>query len=301
MAGVGEYVELALFAAAMSAINLYVLARLLDPRAGPPNLARSFVVAYVLVSSGLFWVGVPWTILTGGPAGYYTLLLLMALPMPAPFLWMMAVVLRADERSIPPASLAWAVLVGASLLANEGFMSASFALLLGGSVGDLAGFVGSSLVAAWYAIPMVATMGLLLLLVPLPRFERLALGGLAATSAVSPLLLVSPLAGAIGVSIAMAIVLLVLVRELRGGVGLSPSSLRVGTAVALGLVGMAAAAAASLAIPGPGATLPFGALSFFVMFVEAVVLVRWGLRPRPGPEPPVPRPGPTEGAVPLGG
>src|SRR5579863_8716575 len=190
----GIYPVLIVTAAAMSGINLYVLARLLPRSGGPPNLARAIVVGYILVASSVFWIVLPWALLSPDLTSYYTVLTLMSLPMPAPFLWMMAALFQAEEKTIRPGSTGWSLLVAGALVANELFMSVSFAVAQDGYAGDLPGLLGNAFNAVWFAGPMISTMVVLLLLVPTTTFERRAFGGLAGTLVVGPLLLASPLA-----------------------------------------------------------------------------------------------------------
>lgn len=277
----GIDVVFVLTAAAMSGINLYVLARLLPRTGGPPNLARALIVAYVLVGSSVFWIVLPWALLSPDLTSYYTVLTLMTLPMPAPFLFFMAALFRADEKTIPAGSPAWALLVASALVANELFMSVSFVVAESGYSGDLPGLFGNALNAVWFAGPMLATMAVLLALVPVTPFERRAFGGLATTVVVGPLLLVAPLAGGIAMAVLMTGVLLGLALTARRG-RLSPSEGSVGTGVAIAFVAMAGAEVASFLLPGIGAaSLPYGVASGLVMLVEGGVLVRRGLWPRP--------------------
>jgi hypothetical protein len=280
----GIYPVLIAAAAAMSAINLYVLARLVPRSGGPPNVARALVVGYVLVASSVFWIVLPWALLSPDLTSYYTVLTLMSLPMPAPFLWMMAALYQADEKQVPAGSSSWATLVVGALVANEVFMSVSFAVAISGYSGDLAGLLGTALNAVWFAGPMLATMALLLALVPATPFERRAFGGLAATVAIGPLLLVSPIAGAVGMAAIMTGVLLLLVQGARGAGRPSASEGSVATGVTIAFVAMAGAGVASFAVPGVGNdALPYGLASVAVMLAEGWVLVRRGLTPRPGP------------------
>jgi len=277
----GTDVVFVLTAAAMSGINLYVLARLLPRTGGPPNLARALIVAYVLVGSSVFWIVLPWALLSPDLTSYYTVLTLMTLPMPAPFLFFMAALFRADEKNIPAGSPAWALLVASALVANELFMSVSFVVAESGYSGDLPGLLGNALNAVWFAGPMLATMAVLLALVPVTPFERRAFGGLATTVVVGPLLLVAPLAGGIAMAVLMTGVLLGLALTARRG-RLSRSEGSVGTGVAIAFVAMAGAEVASFLLPGIGAaSLPYGVASGLVMLVEGGVLVRRGLWPRP--------------------
>lgn len=285
-----------LTAAAMSGINLYVLARLVPRSGGPPNLARGILVAYILVASSVFWIVLPWALLVPNLTTYYTVLTLMTLPMPAPFVWMMAALFQAEEKSVPAGSSAWAVLVAVALVVNELFMSVSFAVAQSGYSGNLAGLLGTSFNAVWFAGPMISTMTVLLVLVPVTPFERRAFGGLAATLVVGPLLLASPLAGGVAMAVLMTGVLLVLAGSARGPTRLSPAEGAVGAAMTVAFVAMAAAEVASFAVPAlAGNALPYGVASVAVMLGEGWVLVRRGLRARPVPAG-APVPGAATGA-----
>jgi hypothetical protein len=275
------YPVLILTAAAMSGINLYVIARLLPRSGGPPNLARAILVGYILVASSVFWIVLPWALLVPNLTSYYTVLTLMTLPMPAPFLWMMAALFRAEERSIASGSPSWAFLVAGALVANELFMSVSFAVAISGYSGDFTGLLGTSFNAVWFAAPMLATMALLLFLAPLTSFERRAFGGLAATVAVGPLLLVSPLAAGLAMAVLMTVVLLLLADGARGASRLSASEGAVAIGVVVAFAAMAAAEVASIVLPGAGTTgLPYGIASVLVMLAEGAFLVRRGLSRR---------------------
>ncbi len=135
-------------------------------------------------------------------------------------------------------------------------------------------------------------MAVLLVLVPVTPFERRAFGGLAATLVVGPILLGSPIAGAVAMAAVMTAVLLLLALRTRG-TRLSATEGAVGAAVAVAFVAMAGAEVVSFALPGLGANaLPYGLASVGVMLAEGWVLVRRGLR-----SPVVPLGGPLPGST----
>lgn len=279
----------ALAAAGMSAINLYVLLRLFPKGGGVPTLARAFLVAFVLLASSLFWIGLPWALLYPSTYTWIFAIQLMMPPMTAPFLWMMAALYRAEERTIGAASWGWSGLAAGALLVNELFMAISFTIATGGSAADLGGLVAASLNSAWFAAPMLVTMGLLLWRAPAAAFERRALVGLAAASVVGPLLPVSELAAAIAMAAVMTGTFIVLFEEFGRRPHLEPSEFRTAIFVAAGFAVMGAGQLAAELGGGAGATLPFAVATFLVMLAEAWLLLRRGIS-RPENVPVAPEP-----------
>jgi polyferredoxin len=277
----------ALAAAAMMGLNLFVLLRVLPRDGGSPTLAQAFLSGYVLVASSLFWIGLPWAILQPNLYSWLWVLQLMMIPMPAPFLWMMAALYKWEQKRLPARGGLWPLLLVGALLANELFMAIAFSIGTGGPTTPLAAVVGSALNSVWFVVPMIATMVALLAWVPVSPFERRVLAGLTAAMAVAPLFALSPILAAAVMAAVMTGAFIVIFEELGRRTGVPASELLLAVGVAAGFAAMAVAELLTLLDPGWAPDgLPFAVTSVALMFGEALVLVRRGMSATESPASP---------------
>jgi hypothetical protein len=262
----------------MVGLNVAVLLYVLPRPGAPPTLGHAFLSGYVLVASLLFWAGLPWAILQPNLYSWIVVTQLMMIPMPAPFLWMIAALYRAEEKQLPDRGGWWPILLAGALLGNELFMSIAFTVATVGGVAPLTALVGTAVDSAWFVVPMIAAMGALIGWVSLSRLERRALAGLTAAMAVAPLFAVSPLLAAVAMGAVMSVVIVVLLAGLaRSGAGSVPE-LRLAIGIGAAFVVMAIAGALSvLNLPIAPNALPFAISTLAVMMVEALVLLRRGM------------------------
>ncbi|MCI4320005.1 MAG: hypothetical protein L3K23_07745 [Thermoplasmata archaeon] len=273
-----ELLAFALVAAAMVALDVLVLLLVLPRPGGRPTLGHAFLSGYVLVASSLFWLGLPWAVVAPSLYSWILVTQLMMIPMPAPFLWMIAALYRAEEKRLPEGGGYWPLLLAGALVANELFMAIAYTVIGGGPATSYGALLGHSVNSLWFVVPMIGTMAALLLWVPLSRFERRALGGLTATMAVAPWFAVSPMLAAVAMGAVMGVALVLLLEGLaRSGAG-SVSELRLAIGIGAAFLAMAVAGALSvLELPVAPDALPFASTTLAVMLVEAVFLLRRGM------------------------
>lgn len=254
-----------------------------------PRLSRAILIVYLVPATALMWVVLPAAVLDPSYASWWAAIQAMMVPMPAPFLWMMSQLARAEERRIDRSGWFWPLLLGGGVVANEALMGYAFAALAGASGLDtLPGAVGTSLNSVWFAAAMMATMLALVLWIPLGIQRRVVLTGLAGSAWVGPAWVVDPVLGSLVMAIVMPLILGGLVWGLARPTELVPRTPRafsftVGAAVA----GMTLAAAGSIAAPElfPSGVL-IAAAGAAVMLGESVYLVREGLAAVQDPTPP---------------
>ncbi|MCI4350399.1 MAG: hypothetical protein L3K15_02650 [Thermoplasmata archaeon] len=267
-----------LAAAAMTGLNLFVVLRALPRSGGSPTRAQAFLSGYVLVASTLFWIGLPWAILHPDLYSWLWVLQLMMIPMPAPFLWMIAALYKWEQKRLAPRGGLWPLLFTTALLVNEIFMAIAFSIGTGGPVAPLSALVGTALDSIWFVAPMIATMAALIGWVPLSGFERRILAGLTATMAVGPLFAVSSLVAAAAMGAVMTGALIVMFEEFGRRTGVPPGELRLAVGVAAAFAAMAVAELVTVLDPAFAPNgLAFASVSVAVMALEVGILVRRGM------------------------
>jgi hypothetical protein len=280
--GLGESVlPFAVLAAVMVGFQLALVLLFLPRRTDPtrPRLSRAILVAYLLPSSALMWLVLPGAVLRPSYDSWWAAIQAMMVPMPAPFLWFMSQVFRAEERPIDRHTALWPALLAGAVIVNEALMGYAFAALAGApGLDDPATALALSFNSPWFAGSMIATMGGLLAWVPMAGWRRIALGGIALSAIAGPLWLIDPVLCAAALGIAMALTLLAVVAGLARP---TIAGSEVG-AFAWGIGGAAAAmtlaGALSTLLPGFGSDgLPFAVVSGVVMLVETAYLVHAGL------------------------
>lgn len=271
-------------AAGMIAFNLVVLLQFF-PRKGrrTPTLSRAAIVGYVLVSSWFLWITILYDALTGdSQLGATALLFGVQIMMMAPFVWCFVTILRGHQYHVDPTGYAWPAFLALVILGNELFMGSVYAVIVLGNGGFYPGGTWGlgqafavSVVSVWFFWSMFANTMVLLFWVPMPRAERVALVGLAATALIGPWVLADAAAAGVLMAVVMAATLLLTLVEIRRSPGESTGAARVLQGVALGFTAMAAGVLLAVARPGAAwAPLPFAGTMVLVMAGEMLFLAR---------------------------
>ncbi|MEM0128619.1 MAG: hypothetical protein QXG65_00410 [Thermoplasmata archaeon] len=208
---------LALVAAAMVALNLYILRHVTRDPAFPSFSTMVLAVA-LLLSQMVFWLGLAYYLETPSDGGFVAFALAAQFMM-VPFgIWFVTLVFEESEHPIRPRT-GWITAIVLLVFGNELFMSWTFAALTPGAlpasirtVGALGEAAVASLSSAWYFWPMGVSMLVLLRWSRLSRLDAQALAALTLTAFLAPWVIEVPLVGAVGMAAAMGAGLLVLWR-----------------------------------------------------------------------------------------
>lgn len=279
-------------AAVMVGANLFVLLRCLPRDGSRPSVSRSLFSAYFLLTATVFLALLTLAILRPGDASANFLLLGIQVMMSAPGVWMISVMLRADEKHVAAHSWGWPLAFAAILLANEALMGAAFTLALNGPVsfGNVGPFglvsaFAASVDSVWFFWAMAATMVALLFWIRFAPIERWALAGLAASGVVGPWVLPIPGWGAVGMAVVMTAVFVALFEYLSRHPSVSRGEFRLVLGVAAAFLVMAAGEFASVSLGSAAlASVPFALASFGAMGLELLYIARRGLV---GVDPPI--------------
>jgi hypothetical protein len=269
-------------AAAMLALNAFVLLMLFPRMGGVPRLSRAILGLSVLVGSATFTGTFLDAAVSPGFDSATAVLFGSQTMMMVPFIWATSLFLRAGRRRIDPRWWGWPILLSGAMTANEVLMGAAFSAVQGafpagswlGLQGGL-GALGWSLASPWFYWPMVGNMLLLLGWAHLPWAERLPLVGLALAPATAPWITVDPWVTAIGMGSAMAVTTIYIAARLAGSriSGIWELRLVLGVVLGFALMALGGGLAALYPIPSQG-ILAFGLLNLVVMGGELSLLAR---------------------------
>lgn len=270
-------------AVVMIAFNIWVFLQFFPRDGGPPTISRAVLVGYVLVSSMLLWISVLYDLQTANSQiGATAILFGVQAMMIAPFAWAFVTILRGSEHWVARGSWGWPILLATIMPLNE--------LLMGGVWVALQGGWGALFPAGpwWWAQGLAASVGTvfffwsmfanmlpLLYWVPLPRGERTALLGLAATALIGPWVVSDLVVGAILMGLVMAGTFALLLLDLLPSAVPSARELGISAGVAIAFFGMAAGVVLQVAFASaPWSTFPFAAVMLLTMFGEMLFLSR---------------------------
>lgn len=305
---------LALLALFMFGGNAYVVRQLFPGRSTRPHWGDVVLITGLLLTAVFLWLSLVYAALSPTSGAWIAVFLALNSMMVAVSAWFVAVMLRAEERPVSRTGGAWPATFAALIVANELSMAVAFVLLqIGpnaywapGGAGTL-GLLTDASTSVWFFWPMLGTMALLLVTVPLPRGERRALWGLTASAAIGPWVVAAPLVGAIAMALLMTVVFVILFAEIAREPTAGFLGVARGVIVAYAL--MAGAEAAFFFDPSAaGASVPFAAVTLLVMGAEVLylgrrALVQWpDAEPTPETAPPaVPAPSPLSETPPTAG
>ncbi len=281
---------LAIVAAAMVALNLYILYRLLR---GPsrPELSTIVLGGAILLSQLVFWIGVAYYLESPTDGGFTIFALATQFMMVPLGLWFVTLVFQESENQISTRS-AWPMGLTLLLFGNELAMSWTFAALVPGTLPariDSLTSAGSAILASlsslWYFWPMGVSMLVLVRWSRLGGEDRRAVYALSLTAFVAPWAFQDPLVGAVCMAAIMGGGVYILWRGMQFS-QVSPRSLylRAGVGVAF-LATSLSWVVSALLLPATWGLAPFAAVMAAVMFTEAYFLIQKLFRSGLGPIP----------------
>lgn len=269
-------------AAVMVVATIYLVVQLFPRRGGLPHFGTLVLVLGAFVMTTGLWLSLIYAVVDPGDNSETAVFLAINSMMAIVGAWFIAVFLRAEERKIRGTGWTWPAVVGSLVVGNELLMAGTFVLVLNGPGPYVsAGWSGvlhwfsDGATSIWFYWAMLVTMAFLAVWLPLPRNERVALLGLSTSALVGPWVIGAPLAGAVAMAAAMAVVFLLLGRELTGHP--TPAFVRIGGGVAAAF-GLMTTSAAMFAVDPKGlvAPLPFAVVGLVVMAAETAYLLRRG-------------------------
>ncbi len=270
---------LALVAAAMVSLNVYILYRLFRDRERP-QFSTMVLAGAFLLSQLVFWAGLAYY-LESPTVGGFVVFALAAQAMMVPVgLWFVTIVFEESENVVQPRA-AWPVGLTVLVFGNELFMSWTFVALVPGalpssihSISAVGQVVVVSLGSLWYYWPMGITMAILLRWSRFTGPDARALAALTATAFVAPWAFEQPLVGAIAMSVIMVAGAFVLWQGMtvRSAV---PGSLLLRASVGASFLAMSLSWIASyLLLPPSWGFAPFAGVMAAVMIGESYFLIR---------------------------
>lgn len=270
-------------AVVMVSFNIWVFLQFFPRSEGAPTISRATLVGYVLVSSMALWISVLFEVQTASSQiGATAVLFGVQAMMIAPFAWAVVTILRGSEYYVSRYSWGWPILLAFVMPGNELLMGAVWVGLQGGWSALVpadpwwwAQAISASVGTVFFFWSMFANMVPLLYWVPLPRGERTALLGLAATALIGPWVVSDLVVGAVLMGALMTATFLLLLRELSSAALPSHEQLWTYAGVAVAFFTMAAAEVVQLSFASaPWAALPFALVMLGTMFAEMVFLSR---------------------------
>jgi hypothetical protein len=268
-------------AVVMVSFNVWVFLQFFPKEGGPPTLSRAALITYLLASSFFLWLSVLYDLASpSSQLGVTAIFFGVQVMMIAPFVWAFATILRGAEHWVRRESWGWPLLLALVMPANEFLMGGVWVALNGGwsalvPAGNwgLVEAIGASVGTVFFFWSMFANMIPLLYWVPLPRGERTALLGLAATAFVGPWVVSDLLVGAVLMGIVMTATFGLILRHLLGPALANAGEVRLYAAVAVAFFAMAAAVV--LQVPfasAPWSMLPFALVMLATMVAEMLFL-----------------------------
>ncbi|MCI4363497.1 MAG: hypothetical protein L3K13_04245 [Thermoplasmata archaeon] len=269
------YVEVAAF---MVGTNLYLLRRIFPRPLSSPTLATVVLVVGLFVVGLGFWAAVIYSVFVPGDASTVAVFLAANSMMAVAGAWLIAVFLRAEERTVSATGWLWPGTLALLLVGNELLMGSAFVVAIGGPAGyggyGAIALLSDGVGSVWFFGAMFATMVAIVLLLPLPRPERVALLGFSLTSLLGPFVSLDPLPAALGMAAVMGGVLLLVARELQRAPTAGYVRTSIGVLLGFGTMGLGEVLAlANLSVLG--GSFPFALATLLVMGGEVLVLARW--------------------------
>ncbi|MCI4330659.1 MAG: hypothetical protein L3K19_02285 [Thermoplasmata archaeon] len=290
----GALAPYVLLAAIMVGANLYLLTRTFPRQGGTPHFGTIVLVVGILLMTAVLWLALIDAVLDPGDSSTVAVFVAGNSMMGVFGAWMIAVFYRAEEKRLPPSGWQWPTTFALLVVGSELLMGIAYVLALGGAsqyvAGGEAGFVSllrDSVGSVWFAFAMLANMLLLITWLPFPRVERVALGGLAASTGLAPWIIAGSPAAVAAMGAIMGGVLGVGIFLIVRSTSTTVRSVETLEGVAAGFALMMGTGLAGLAIPGLlGGTFLFALGTLVVMGGELVYIGRWALaRPVAAPTP----------------
>lgn len=284
---------LALVAAAMVGLNVYILYRLFRDRERP-QLSSMVLAGAFLLSQLVFWAGLAYYLETPTVGGFVVFALAAQAMMVPVGLWFVTLVFEESEHPVQRRA-AWPVGLTILVFGNELFMSWTFSALVPGalpasidSISALGHAIVVSLGSLWYYWPMGITMAILLRWARFSGPDARALAALTATAFVAPWAFEQPLVGTIAMSVLMGAGAFVLWQGMTVRAA-APGSLVLRATVGASFLAMSLSwIGSSLWLPPSWGLAPFAAVMTAVMIGESYFLLRGLLEREMGRHGPLP-------------